>query len=98
MVCPGKFPILATEQDIASDIVKAILFEFVETKLAASGIEGDVLVVLDNDVFVRVDIEVESKSAKEEEKESVCEEDVALVEVVQVPRARCLREEDSEAW
>ena len=38
MVCPRKFPILATEQNIASDIVKAILFEFVETKL----VEGDV--------------------------------------------------------
>ena len=95
MVCPGKFPILATEQNIASDIVKAVLFEFVETKLVARGV---VLVVLDNDVFVRVDIEVESKSAEEEEKESVCEEDVALVEVVQVPRARCLCEEDGEAW
>ena len=95
MVCPRKFPILATEQNIASDIVKAVLFEFVETKLVARGV---VLVVLDNDVFVRVDIEVESKSAEEEEKESVCEKDVALVEVVQVPRARCLREEDSEAW
>ena len=39
MVCPGKFPILATEQNIPSDIVKAILFEFVETKL----VEGDVV-------------------------------------------------------
>ena len=37
MVCPGKFPILATEQNIASDIVKAILFEFVETKLGDVG-------------------------------------------------------------
>ena len=95
MVCPGKFPILATEQNIASDIVKAVLFEFVESKLVARGV---VLVVLDNDVFVRVDIEVDSESAEEEEKESVCEEDVALVEVVQVPRARCLCEEDREAW
>ena len=40
MVCPRKFPILATEQNIASDIVKAILFEFVETKLMARGDVG----------------------------------------------------------
>ena len=42
MVCPRKFPILATEQDIASDIVKAVLFEFVETKLVAGSVGGDV--------------------------------------------------------
>ena len=40
MVCPGKFPILATEQNIASDIVKAILFEFVETKGDVGGKSG----------------------------------------------------------
>ena len=49
-------------------------------------------------MFVRVDIEVDCKSAEEEEKEAVCEKDVALVEVVQVPRTRCLCEEDGEAW
>ena len=42
MVCPRKFPILATEQNIASDIVKAVLFEFVETKLVAGSVGGDV--------------------------------------------------------
>ena len=93
MVCPRKFPILATEQNIASNIVKAILFEFVETKLVVGGDVGG-----DNDVFMRVDIEVHSKRAEQEQKESVCEEDVALVEVVQVPRTRCLSEEDGEAW
>ena len=41
MVCPRKFPILATEQDIASDIVKAVLFEFVETKLVGGDVGGD---------------------------------------------------------
>ena len=49
-------------------------------------------------MFVRVDIEVDCKSAEEEEKEAVCDEDVALVEVVQVPRTRCLSEKDGEAW